>query len=211
MAIAAKQKKVKPVSRGKLPTKRTINLATVGEKPIRWYAALPSILLILALAALLSKFAVVDRYMALSRAQQQANSVAGQVADAHAIMDSYGELVDEYAHYTYSGMTPEELGLVDRVEVMRLLERVVLPQATVNSWTLHNNQLSLPMTGSSLEQINMIVQQLQAEPLVDFCTVSTAATNQVTMRDDVVTGGDVTAQVTVYLVSAQEAGEGSQP
>lgn len=203
MAAIIKQKTLRQTPRrGQLPTKRTINLATVGQTPINWLVAAPAILAILLAAGLVGKFAVADRYIALSNAQARAGDQQAQVEQAKARMDSYGALVDEYAHYTYSGMTEDELALVDRVEVMDMLERVVMPQVTVTGWTMAGNQLTLPMTGDSLEKINGVVQLLQAEPIVDFCTVSTAATNQYTMQDDVVTGGGVTAQVTVYLVKA---------
>lgn len=174
----------------------------MGQTPINWLVAAPAILAILLAAGLVGKFAVADRYIALSNAQARAGDQQAQVEQAKTRMDSYGALVDEYAHYTYSGMTEDELALVDRVEVMDMLERVVMPQVAVTGWTMAGNQLTLPMTGDSLEKINGVVQLLQAEPIVDFCTVSTAATNQYTMQDDVVTGGGVTAQVTVYLVKA---------
>ena len=56
---AAEQPKARAKKpRGRLPSKRTINLATVNIKRINWFVAIPLILLILVGAAALSKFAV---------------------------------------------------------------------------------------------------------------------------------------------------------
>ena len=45
-----------------MPVKRSINFATVGEKPIDWRIAIPSIVLIIIIAGIISKIAVIDRF-----------------------------------------------------------------------------------------------------------------------------------------------------
>ena len=97
-------------------------------------------------------------------------------------------------------MTEEELQTVDRTEVISMLQRVVLQRAKVGSWTITGNRLDLPITGATLQQINMIVQQLEEEDLVDFCPVSTAATSDTDSRRQTISENTVvTAQVIVYL------------
>ena len=204
MAFKGK-KKNKALSPRRLPAKRTINLAVVGEKPLNMLVAVPAILLILFAAALLSKFAVVDRLTAVSRAQAEVTSLQASLDAGYEAIADYGDLVDQYAHYTLSGMTEEELQTVDRTAVISMLQRVVLQKAEVGNWTIMGNRLELPMTGATLQQINMIVQQLEEEDLVDFCTVSTAATSDTDSRRQVISENTVvTAQVIVYLNPATE-------
>lgn len=200
MAFKGNKKKNKALSPRRLPTKRTINLAVVGEKPLNLLVAVPAILVILVAAGLLSKFAVVDRLTAVSRAQAEVASLQASLDAGYETIEGYGDLVDEYAHYTLSGMTEEELQTVDRTEVISMLQRVVLQRAKVGSWTITGNRLDLPITGATLQQINMIVQQLEEEDLVDFCTVSTAATSDTDSRRQTISENTVvTAQVIVYL------------
>lgn len=203
-----KKKKNKMPAHGRLPVKRVINLATVGEKPVNPYIAIPAIIAIVVVAGVFSKVAVVDRMVKVSRAQAEVSYLQGQVDAGYEKIAGYGELVEEYAHYTYSGMTEEELQRVDRDDVMEMLNRVIIPEAHISGWTLSGNELNLPITGATLQRINLLVQQLEQESLVDFCTVQTAATNdaygnQMISADST----DVTAQVTVYLKIAVEETE----
>ena len=54
--------KTRKPARGHMPVKRSINLATVGEKPINPVTAVPAVVIVVILAVLLSKFAVTDRF-----------------------------------------------------------------------------------------------------------------------------------------------------
>ena len=188
------------------PVKRTINLAEIGEKPIDVKLAVPGIVLVILAALLFSKFAVADRLAAVSKAEQEAAVVREQLDAGYQKIEEFGEMTEEYAHLTYSGMTVEELERTDRIEVLNLVQRVVLPQAVVSSWSIQGNQVTLIVKGSTLQKVNMIVQQLEAEDMVDFCTVTTAATNETVTGNAEETSINevVTAQVTIYLNNGLE-------
>ena len=212
-ATAAKVRKGKgrQVSARNLPAKRSINLAAAGsEKPIKVKIALPAIILIVVAAILLSKFLVVDRLIAVSRAQGEVAAVQSQLDADYAKLASFGEMTDEYAHYTYSGMTDEEMARTDRVEVLDLIQRVVLPQAALSSWSVTGNVLTLDISRANLQEINLLAQQLNEDPLVDFCTVTTAATNDPRQDQSQIPWGQVTGQIVVYLKSTA-AEEGVTP
>ena len=192
-----------------LPVKRDINLATTGEKPIQAKLAIPATILIIIAAVLLSKFFVVDRLIDMSRAQGEVSSIQSQIDQGYARLSSAGDLTDEYAHYTYSAMTAEEMARTDRVDVLNLIQRVVLPQAMVSTWSVHENVLTLGLSQSSLQQINLLAQQLRDDPLVDFCTVTTASTagNKAGTDQPQQGPGEVTGQILVYLNSKPEETE----
>lgn len=215
MAILVKEKKQTPAAsqtrsfgRGHLPAKRSINLAGIGEKKIDLKIALPAILLILLAAALFSKFAVVDRLSAVSRANAEVAQLRGQLEAGYARLSAYDELEDEYAHYTYEGLTKEELNRADRVAVLDLMRRVVLPSARVESWTISSNTLTMTVTGRTLQSLNTVSQKLEAEELVDFCTVTMAATSDLTQVQNLGENTDVTAMIVAYLKNAEEGGGG---
>lgn len=191
----------------KYPVKRTINLVKVGEESKNLKIAVPSIILIILFSVLFSKVAVVDRLQAVAEAQSKVAVAQQQVHAGYAKIESYGELKEKYAHYTYSGMTEEELSRADRIEILDLMERVVMKNAVVGSWSISENEMILVITGTTLQEINEIVHQLESEDLVDFCTVMTAATNQKTSEEAIMTNEAVTAQVTVYFNKVMEKEE----
>lgn len=205
MAVAIKKKTKKTGARkrrGQMPTKRTINLANLGEKPMRLGLAIPLVLLILALAAVFSKFLVIDRMAEVDRAQRAVYELQEKLDAGYEELADFDDLSELYAHYTYSGFTSEELNRADRAEVLKLIRNWVIPWAEVSSWTLTGNELTINMRGESLQQINLIVQQLEAQDLVDFCTVNTANTNDNTRGNAKSEEYDIVkARVLIYLSS----------
>ena len=181
MAAAKNDVSVRPLGgrrrKGSIPVKRVINLAEVDKKTIDLRIAIPAILLVLAAAFLFSKFAVADRLIAVNRAEGEVAAAQRELDAAYQRLDSFGELTELYAHYTYSGFTYEELNRADRVDVLELIRSTVIPYAKISSWTITGNELTIFLSAESLQQINLIVQQLESKDMVDFCMVNTANTN----------------------------------
>lgn len=194
------EKGLKP---GQIPRKQTINLVQKQENDIKLSLFVPGVIIIVILAALFSKFAVVDRLVAANKAQAEAYRLQRCVEDAYKELEGFGDLRDEYAHYTWSGMTIEELALANREDVMNMIQNEVMRAAEVKSWTINGNQLSIPVSCPTLSQINAIAAQLEKNPLVSFCTVITAATNTYNYSNQL-NDGMVTAQITAYLRSPEE-------
>lgn len=180
MATAMKTKKKKSGAlrrRGQIPSKRTINLAVIGVKPMHMGLAIPGIILILLAAAAFSKFLVIDRLNEVTAAQHVVYELQSELDAGYKELADFDDLSNLYAHYTYSGFTNEELNRTDRVDVLNLIRTMIIPYAEVSSWSVTGNELTVNMSAESLQQINLIVQQLEAQDLVDFCTVNTANTN----------------------------------
>ena len=190
-------KKFAPV---RVPNKRSINLAEVGVQKFNYKVAVPAVVIILALAVLISKFGVIDRFVKVADAEREVAELQERADKAQARIAGYGELKDLYAHYTYSDMTDEELNCADRVRVMALIKRVVMPKATVNSWSVSGRQLKITLNAGTLEEINGIAQALLNESMVEYCNISTAVTD----KDYVETTKGVTADIIVFLVKALE-------
>ncbi len=192
--------------RGKAPTKTNINFADLGVKHSRWWIAIPVILVILIAAAAIAKFAVIDRLQEVETARSEAAVVQAQLDACRARIESYGELNEQYAHYTYSGMTDSELNRVDRVAIMDLIDRTLSRSVEVPSWSIKGNVLTLSIEGKNLKRINDSVQKIQEDPLVDFCVVNTAETGVKSNEKFRIGGKDeaVTASIVVYLNNPEE-------
>ena len=165
--------------RGKLPEKRSINMAVVGQKKTRLSTALLAVILILLVAAAVAKYAVMDRLEEVDRAEARVRDLRTQLSAANAKLDSFGELKEKYAHYTLADFTPEELKRVERSDVVDLIERIVLPAAELNSWNVKQNQLTLEVTMDTLQDTNLLAQLLNEDDLVEFSTVKNAVTVEI--------------------------------
>ena len=186
-------------SLAQMPTKTSINLAAVGQKKVNYKIAIPAFILLVAAIVLFSKFLVIDRLAEVAAAQNKVNELQSRLDVGYNELAGFEDLNDKYAHYTYSGFTEEELTRTSRVEVLRLIRRVVLPKVSLNAWSLSSNELNLDVTANTLQEINMLAQALQEDSLVNYCTVNNANTNE----QRTVNGEDidetVSARVLVYL------------
>ena len=200
--------KGKSLTRGRLPSKRYINLAVVNEKKINVKAAIPALILVILASVLLAKFAVLDRLEEVAAEEAKAAALQRQVDAAYDKIESFGELTEQYAHYTYSGMTAEELNRADRILTLDLIDRVLLPQAGVDGWQLAGNVLSVNITCDTLQEINLIAQQLRGEPMVDFVNVlgahTVTRTIVVNTVETIQTENRVTARLSINLVNPPE-------
>ena len=202
MAFGKKSEKKAGGKRGKLPVKRSINLAMTDEKPVNLKVGIPAFILILVAAFAFGKFAVADRLLEVSRAEAEVAALRSELNAAYDRLNSFGELTEIYAHYTYSGMTQEEISRADRASAIALIRRVILPRGQVSNWTLSGNVLTLNFVCDDLRVVNRTVQDIESDPHVNFCTVNTAATND--NYNNIYTDGGVNARIMVYLNPAEE-------
>ncbi len=165
--------------RGRLPVKKSINMALVGQKKTRVSTAILAVILILLVAAAIGKFLVMDRLAEVEREEQKVRDLRTQLSQANAKLDSFGELKEKYAHYTFADMNSEELQRVERSDVVDLIERVVLPEAELNSWNVKQNVLTLNVTLDTLQDTNMLAQLLNEDDMVEFATVKNAVTQEI--------------------------------
>lgn len=179
----------------KIPTKRTINLAANLEQKTNIFIAIPAIILIIVAAAIVSKFFVVDRYAKLHAAQSEVAYMQGQVDLLNNEYSKMGEIADLYAHYTYSGLTEEELTYFNREAVVSLVDMEIMKDVTVGNWRLQGNVLSIPMQAPTLETIKNVVNKMESQDLVEFCLVNNAITTDATDESPEY----VTANLTIYL------------
>lgn len=199
MAFGKKAENKSGGKRGKLPTKRSINLAMSDEKPVNLKIGIPAIILILLAAFAFGKFAVADRLVAVSRAEAQVSALQSELNAAYDKLNSFGELTEIYAHYTYSGMTQDEISRADRGSAIAMIRRLILPRGEVTSWTLSGNTLTVNMTVRDLRTVNRTVQDIESDAHVNFCTVNTAATTDKTKAIEA-----VNARITIYLNAPEE-------
>ena len=97
------------IKKGKVPTKRYINVLPYKKQSFSLGKHWPVIVLIALIVILLGKFFVVDRLTAVARESNRLATIQEEMVNTNAQIDSLSDLEDMYAHYTISGMTEEEL------------------------------------------------------------------------------------------------------
>ncbi len=195
LTLTKKQNSKSHLSKGKLPTKRYINLAEIEVNTLDKKTAIAAIIVIIAGAVIFSIYGVAARFAKLYDEQAQTNKVQQELNEAYDTLAQYDMTEEEYAHYTFAGMTDEELSQVEREEVLELLDETVIGKCKVEYWTVSENVLELRIVDSTLKAINEITRGIDAHELVSYTTVSTA------QKED---GSDssekgVTADVVVHL------------
>ncbi len=203
MAAAVKDKKQsglsKPLSLKKskksAPVKRTLNLMVrenTNPKPSRW---IPGVLVVLILAALFGKFAVMDRFDRLNEAEAELAGLKAQVDSMRQATADYDQVRDDYNKYNFNGY---DRTIVDRLDVLELLKREVYPVCRVGSLSIAGKTVSMTLSGLTLDQVSELIASLKADPLVDKVNVSTTG-----LSAESETG---TANMTLTLVDATTLG-----
>ena len=154
------------------PSKRTLNLAIRERRypdPKKW---IPGVLVVILLAALFAKFAVVDRYAKLDEAEKERSDKKATLEDTRAQYADYDEVRERYNMYSYEGF---DRTIANRLDVMDLLKRDVFPVCEVQSLSVSGKTISLSVTDLNLSQISQLIATLEGEPMVSRVTVFTAS------------------------------------
>lgn len=154
------------------PSKRTLNLAIRERRypdPKKW---IPGVLVVILLAALFAKFAVVDRYAKLDEAEKELSDKKATLEDTRAQYADYDEVRERYNMYSYEGF---DRTIANRLDVMDLLKRDVFPVCEVQSLSVSGKTISLSVTDLNLSQISQLIATLEGEPMVSSVTVFTAS------------------------------------
>lgn len=157
------------------PVKRSMNLYYKPDRTTKPATVALYVLFILVCLLGLGKFLVYDVWQetvqaqrTLAAAEEKRNDIMVQLAD-------YNEVKERYNRYA---ATEEERALLDRMEILALLDSAVGATADIGAISISANTVQLQFSGVTLAQTAEIVKKLEASPLVASTTVSTAATTR---------------------------------
>lgn len=102
----------------------------------------------------------------LAEAERELDAVMQELAD-------YNEVRREYNRYS---ATDEEQSVIDRMEILKLLDETVSVTAAMDTVVIQDNAVQIQFSSVSLAQTAQIVRALNASPIVASTTVNTAAT-----------------------------------
>lgn len=158
-----------------LASKRTMNLAIRESSMAKAAWTVPALAAIVLAAALVGKFGVADRLAQVNAARREVEAIQDQTAAMQAAYADYDEVEAEYNRYTYKDF---DRSLADRMDVLALVEREVIPVCQVQRLSLAQRQLDLALEGSTLGDGSALVARLEADPLVDAAYITTATATE---------------------------------
>ena len=176
--------------KGRMPTKRSINLVLVDENKINPLTAILGILLIVLLAGVFSKFLVIDRLNAMSQAQGRVTRLQGDLDSAMDALENIGDVSEAYAHYTMEGMTAAELNLVDRVLVLALVDSilpVVEPGPSEEEIAALLQSLFRPSAQTGNDALDTARQRARLDMLEQLVPVPEYVVNRWSLADNLLT------------------------
>lgn len=190
----------KPIGKGmksQYPSKRTMNLAQTDAKSTKSTTVLYVILGVVVLIAIL-KFGVYDLFAKAATAENEVATVQAQITSNASKMADYQTIASEYALYSYGYQTSEESQLVDRLTMLDVVERYVMPLGTVSSVSLSENTANISLSGVTLASASGLITTLEGVDGVDSVSVNTASNSAGTTT----TGTTGSAALTVVITFA---------
>ncbi len=181
------------------PVKRTLNLAFKEKSTIDWRKAVVGVLVVLILAGVFAKFAVMDRFDKLEKAEADLAAMKAHLDETREAYADYDAVREQYNRYNYTGY---DKTIVDRLDVLDILERQIFPVCNVTSMSVSGATVTLSLADLDLNQVSHLIVMLEAEPLVE--RVYVPVTNEGEEQ------GIGTASMTIYLVDATTVQEGGE-
>ena len=183
------------------PAKRSMNLFYKPDRTTK--PATIALYVLFALVCLLGlgKFLVYDIWAETAQAQRTLAAAEQQLQDIQLELTDYGEVRERYSRYS---ATEEERALIDRMEVLALLDEAVGTAASMDAISISGGTVQLQFSGVTLAQTAEIVKKLEASPIVAYTMVNTASTTQSGAPAD----ASAPVQASVLIQLQKEAAEG---
>lgn len=178
--------------KGPYPTKQAMNLFYKPDRTTKPATIALYVLFVLVCLLGLSKFLVYDLWDSARQAEAQA---AAEQARLQGVMDGLSDYQEVLERYRLYSATEEEEALVDRMEVLDLLEGVLGGTANMNAVSIGGDAVQLQISGITLAEAARIVRELEASPIVAGTTVNTAATTD---------GGSDRIQASIFIQLQKE-------
>ena len=192
--MARKSENTSRNSAGTIPDKKTMNFVQ-REPSIRIKKLLPVILIIILFGVLFAKFGILDLLEQKADAYQELSEKHQQLELIHVRLADYPDLEKEYGRYSYAWMSESEIQMVNRMEVLQLVEGKISTRAFIDDLALNQNVLTMNIHGITLEEASAMVGDLEKHSLVQSVSLY-----------QVVAGNAQDARIFLSIILTKEAG-----
>ncbi len=173
LELKSKPKSAKAKVSAAAPTKKTMNFSHhVSSFDLR--KMMPAIIVIVIVIALFAKFGIIDQLSKKTSAFAELSDIQTQQDVLNAKLKDYPELEKQYGRYSYGWMSEDEVSLVDRMEVYKLIESKIMDAAVIENFAVNGNVITMNMRGITLKEASAVVKDLESSDMVDSAYVYSA-------------------------------------
>ena len=173
LELKSKPKSAKAKVSAAAPTKKTMNFSHhVSSFDLR--KMMPAIIVIVIVIGLFAKFGIIDQLSKKTSAFAELSDIQTQQEMLNAKLKDYPELEKQYGRYSYGWMSEDEVSLVDRMEVYKLIESKVMDAAVIENFAVNGNVITMNMRGITLKEASAVVKDLDSSDMVDSAYVYSA-------------------------------------
>ena len=144
----------------KYPDKTVLNLVIKERRPAKVMRTALFLLLMLILAGLFSKFAVVDRLNAVSAAQADYYRSQRQLTELRRFNEAYDSVQLEYARYFSAELDGSDTAAADSIKAMNIVELIVMKKAVVSSYDLSGSEPTINIVNTDLSAASSLIKEL---------------------------------------------------
>ena len=178
------------------PTKTSMNLFYKPDRTTKPATTALYVLFVLVCLLGLGKLLVYDPWAENREAQRGLAAAEEQLTGTMARLADYNEVRERYSRYS---ATDEEQALIDRVEVLDMLEEAVGGIARLDSVSISGDAAQVQFSGATLAETAQIVRVLESFPIVAGTVVNTASTMETA-------GAQVQTSIMIQLQKEVEEG-----
>lgn len=173
LELKSKPKSAKAKVSTAAPTKKTMNFSHhVSSFDLR--KMMPAIIVIVIVIGLFAKFGIIDQLSKKTSAFAELSDIQTQQDVLNAKLKDYPELEKQYGRYSYGWMSEDEVSLVDRMEVYKLIESKIMDAAVIENFAVNGNVITMNMRGITLKEASAVVKDLESSDMVDSAYVYSA-------------------------------------
>ena len=178
-------------------SKQTMNLVHI-DPSFNFWRVVPVVLVVAIMLVVFVKMGILDPMVERADAYDALAVKQEQYVAAQARLEGYDELVEKYGRDSYGLMNEHEINLVNRMDVLELLEKEIASTAYIQNFAVNNNVLTLNIYGITLDEASNMVNRLERNSLVTKATVNSASAND---------GVEASIFISINLAKAVEEGK----
>lgn len=121
------------------------------------------------------KFGIWDRWQVAWQAKRDYLELETQVELVEKAAEEYDDIYASYRQYDETLIPVEERDLMDRIDLIKTIERCLLDKADMSSFSINDKEIQITVVNTSLQKVSDIVQRFKEEDM-DPVTVLNAWT-----------------------------------
>lgn len=188
-----------------LPNKNTMNLVILEKGENSKTTDIVLIVLLVVILAVFAKFGVLDQYNKKKAAEEEYVAAQQELEQNKQLLARYEKLFEKFSHYFKAFLSDDELKLVDRIQLIDMLDEHLFNVAEMQSININGNTINISFYDVTLEQVGQLAQDLSDNELVTNVDLQTAVTNK-DKAGNLLTGTEkvLTANITLQVAIPPE-------